>query len=202
MLPETAEDLGAGQRTRRITTVHVGQRTTKRAETVSSAPAATVYARFATATTADLTPSTCLRTRSSSVAVVSRTGSTSASRRRSTCRVSTRESAATGTGRFLITDLSTLGTTVNGQPLPKGYVEADGVNARTAPRRRCRAAPASGLRTPCISISRSQGVTLLLWARFDPSAAARGRRVAGLGCPDGLGERRTHGTLPWRALKR
>src|SRR5690349_6681726 len=29
MLPDTAEDLGAGQRTRRITTVHVGSRTTK-----------------------------------------------------------------------------------------------------------------------------------------------------------------------------
>src|SRR4051812_19968039 len=35
MLPSAGDDLGAGQRTRRITTVHVGHRTTKREETVS-----------------------------------------------------------------------------------------------------------------------------------------------------------------------
>src|SRR3954466_13932438 len=48
MLPGSGDDLGAGQRTRRITTVHVGQRTTKREETVSrtaSAPSS-VHARL------------------------------------------------------------------------------------------------------------------------------------------------------------
>jgi hypothetical protein len=35
LLPTPTEDLGAGQRTRRITTVHVGHRTTKREETVT-----------------------------------------------------------------------------------------------------------------------------------------------------------------------
>ena len=129
MLPNAAEELGAGQRTRRITTVHVGQRTTKRAETVSQAPTPTmVHARLRYSDNAG--PHTYDVCQDS--VVIGRGGiahrvdvrieaSVDVSREHARIR---RDSA---TGRFLITDLSTLGTTINGQPLARGYVEADGV---------------------------------------------------------------------------
>jgi FHA domain len=127
MLPETADDLGAGQRTRRITTVHVGQRTTKRAETVSPAPAAMVYARLRYSDNSG--PHTFDVCQDS--IVIGRGGIAHRVDVRIEASVDvSREHARIRrdlTGRFLITDLSTLGTTVNGQALPKGYVEADGV---------------------------------------------------------------------------
>ena len=43
VLPAGTDDLGAGQRTRRITTVHVGHKTTKREETVSRTMTASVH---------------------------------------------------------------------------------------------------------------------------------------------------------------
>ena len=43
------------------------------------------------------------------------------------CRASTRGyGAIRGRGRFFLIDLSTLGTTLNGQRIPKGYDEDDG----------------------------------------------------------------------------
>lgn len=139
-LPVTEEDLGAGQRTRRITTVHVGQKTTRRQETVSrtdaSAPKA-VYARLryddnAGPHTFDVTRDAITIGRGgiayrSDVKIDS---SVDVSREHARVR---RDPAS---GAFFLIDLSTLGTTVNGQRVPRGYDEVDGTkreNGREVP---------------------------------------------------------------------
>lgn len=129
MLPASGEDLGAGQRTRRITTVHVGQKTTKRAETVSQTGAAlpAIQARLKYEDNAG--PHSFDIVRDS--VVIGRGGiayradvridaSVDVSREHARIR---RDPAS---GRFFIVDLSSLGTTVNGQRLPRGYDDADG----------------------------------------------------------------------------
>ena len=129
MLPGTSDDLGAGQRTRRITTVHVGQRTTTREETVSRTAGASssVHARLRYDDNAG--PHTFDMVRDSIVigrggiayrADVRIDASVDVSREHARIR---RDAA---TGAFFIIDLSTLGTTVNGQRLPRGYDDADG----------------------------------------------------------------------------
>ncbi len=139
MLPASTDDLGGGQRTRRITTVHVGQRTTKREETVSrTAPASTfVYARLQYED--DAGPHTFEIVRDSILigrggiaykADVRINSSVDVSREHARIR---RDSQS---GGFFIIDLSTLGTTVNGQPIPKGFDMADGTkreNGRETP---------------------------------------------------------------------
>src|SRR6476661_4072778 len=129
MLPVTGDDLGAGQRTRRITTVHVGQRTTRREETVSrTGPASTrVYAKLQYEDNAG--PHTFEISRDS--IVIGRGGSAYRAdvRIESSVDVS-REHARIRrdprSGSFFIIDLSMLGTTVNGERVPKGYDVADG----------------------------------------------------------------------------
>ena len=129
MLPSGDEDLGAGQRTRRITTVHVGQRTTKREETVSRAVTASsaVYARLRYD---DNGGSHAFDIAKDSV-VIGRGGiayradvridaSVDVSREHARIRRDPRS------GAFFIVDLSTLGTTVNGQRLPRGYDDGEG----------------------------------------------------------------------------
>ncbi|HTH00614.1 MAG TPA: FHA domain-containing protein [Vicinamibacterales bacterium] len=130
MLPAaTGDDLGAGQRTRRITTVHVGQRTTKREETVSrTAPASNVvHARLQYEDNSG--PHSFEMSRDSIVigrggiaykADVRIDSSVDVSREHVRIRRDSRS------GAFFIIDLSTLGTTVNGQPVPKGFDVADG----------------------------------------------------------------------------
>jgi hypothetical protein len=129
MLPTTGDDLGAGQRTRRITTVHVGQRTTKREETVSrTAPASSsVYARLHYDDNSG--PHTVEISRDS--VVIGRGGIAYRADVRIDSSVDvSREHARIrrdpGSGAFFIIDLSTLGTTVNGQRLPQGYEMTDG----------------------------------------------------------------------------
>jgi len=129
MLPTTGDDLGAGQRTRRITTVHVGQRTTKREETVSqTAPASsTVHARLQYDDNAG--PHTVEISRDS--VVIGRGGIAYRADVRIDSSVDvSREHARIrrdpSSGAFFIIDLSTLGTTVNGERLPKGYEMTDG----------------------------------------------------------------------------
>jgi pSer/pThr/pTyr-binding forkhead associated (FHA) protein len=129
MLPAGTDDLGAGQRTRRITTVHVGQKTTKREETVSrtmTAPSA-VHARLRYEDNAG--PHTFDIGRES--IVIGRGGIAYRADVRIEASVDvSREHARIrrdpSSGAFFIIDLSTLGTTLNGQRLPKGYDEADG----------------------------------------------------------------------------
>jgi hypothetical protein len=129
-LPATEEDLGAGQRTRRITTIHVGQKTTRRQETVSRAETAaprTVYARLRYDDNAG--PHTFEIARDSITigrggiayrADVKIDASVDVSREHARLR---RDPA---TGRFFLIDLSTLGTTVNGHRVLRGYDEVDG----------------------------------------------------------------------------
>jgi hypothetical protein len=129
MLPATGDDLGAGQRTRRITTVHVGQKTTKRAETVSGTGTAspTIQARLTYEDNAgphsfDIVRDSIVIGRGGIAyrADVRIDASVDVSREHARIR---RDPAS---GRFFIVDLSSLGTTVNGQRLPKGYDDADG----------------------------------------------------------------------------
>jgi hypothetical protein len=129
MLPPGADDLGAGQRTRRIITVHAGQRTTKREETVSRTVTAAsgIHARLRYDDNAG--PHTFEISRDSIVigrggiayrADVRIEASVDVSREHARIR---RDPAS---GSFFIIDLSTLGTTLNGERLPKGYDDSDG----------------------------------------------------------------------------
>jgi hypothetical protein len=135
-LPAADDELGAGQRTRRITTVHVGQRTTRREETVTreepvrrvaTSPSRQAYARLryddnSGAHTFDITRDSVTIGRGGIAyrADVRIEASADVSREHARIRRDPR------TGSFFILDLSTLGTTLNGHPLPKGYDEADG----------------------------------------------------------------------------
>jgi hypothetical protein len=126
-------ELGAGSRTRRILTGRVGLVTTRREQiedqTVRPADPApgTVYARLAY--TDDDGPHRVDVVKDS--IVVGRGGVA--------YRVDVRVNAAVdvsrehlrirrdpASGRFFVSDLSTLGTTVDGRPVPKGYEEKDG----------------------------------------------------------------------------
>jgi FHA domain len=129
-LPVSDDDLGAGQRTRRITTVHVGQKTTRRQETVSRTEPSTsssVYARLryddnAGPHTFDVTRDSITIGRGGIAyrADVKIDSSVDVSREHARIR---RDPASR---QFFLIDLSTLGTTVNGQRVPRGYDEVDG----------------------------------------------------------------------------
>lgn len=129
VLPVATEELGSGQRTRRITTVHVGQRTTKREETVS-ATAVGPSAVHALLKYEDNSGPHAFEMARDSI-VIGRGGiayradvridsSVDVSREHARIRRDPR------TGAFFLIDLSTLGTTVNGQRVPRGYEDADG----------------------------------------------------------------------------
>lgn len=130
MLPDGGDELGAGQRTRRITTVHVGQKTTRRQATVSateSSAAKTVHARLRYDDNSgphsfDVARDSITIGRGGIAyrADVKIDASVDVSREHARIR---RDAAS---GRFFLIDLSTLGTTVNGQRVPRGYDEADG----------------------------------------------------------------------------
>jgi len=127
LLPPQPE-LGAGERTRRITTGRVGQPAARQEETVRSAAAsATVYARLAYAD--EEGPHTFDVVKDS--IVIGRGGITYRVdvRIKSAVDVS-REHARIrrdpATGRFFLIDLSTLGTSVDGRRAPKGYDEEGG----------------------------------------------------------------------------
>jgi hypothetical protein len=129
VLPASPDELGAGQRTRRITTVHVGQKTTRRAETIGrthTAPSA-AYARLrfeddAGAHTFDIVRDSVTIGRGGIAypADVRVEASVDVSREHARIRRDAR------TGAFFIVDLSTLGTSVNGVRVPRGYDEVDG----------------------------------------------------------------------------
>jgi len=126
-LPERPE-LGAGQRTRRITTVHVGHRTTRREQMFSQTPAAPMpYARLRYEDNSG--PHSFDITHDS--VTIGRGGLT--------YRVDVRVEAPVDvsrehlrirrdpqSGRFFVSDLSMLGSTLNGQRLPKGFDEVEG----------------------------------------------------------------------------
>ena len=129
MLPAPGDEIGSGQRTRRITTVHVGQRTTKRAESVSATgfSSSQVHARLKYE---DSSGAHAFEIARDSI-VIGRGGIAYRADVRIDSSVDvSREHARIrrdpGTGSFFLIDLSTLGTTLNGQRVPRGYEEADG----------------------------------------------------------------------------
>src|SRR4051812_24195121 len=156
-MPSPNDELGAGQRTRRITTVHIGEKTTKREETVSQTatrPAA-VHAKLQFEDHAG--PHTFEISRDSTVigrggiayrADVRIDSSVDVSREHARIRRDPR------TGAFFIIDLSTLGTTLNGQRIPQGYEVADGIKRE------------NGVETPLPSASRI-GLADTVFLQFD-----------------------------------
>ncbi|PYR88672.1 MAG: hypothetical protein DMF84_27305 [Acidobacteria bacterium] len=133
VLPSPADELGAGQRTRRITTVHVGHHTTKREETVTRTQAAEQpFARLrfddnGGAHTFDIVRDSVTIGRGGIAyrADVRIDASVDVSREHARIRRDPR------LGTFFIVDLSTLGTTVNGVRLPKGYEDGGGTKRET-----------------------------------------------------------------------
>ena len=122
-------DLGVGERTRRITTTHSGQRTATREQTINRTPPAakTVFARIEYDDDAGHHSYEVLKDSVSigrggiaypvDVRIVS---SPDVSREHARLRRDPQ------TGRFYLIDLSTLGTTLNGRHVPRGYDEVDG----------------------------------------------------------------------------
>jgi pSer/pThr/pTyr-binding forkhead associated (FHA) protein len=122
-------DLGVGERTRRITTIHTGHRTTTREQTVNRAPqaAAPVFARVIHDDTSgqhshDVVKDSVTIGRGGiaypvDIRIVS---SVDVSREHARIRRDPQ------TGRFFLIDLSSLGTTLNGRHVPRGYEEREG----------------------------------------------------------------------------
>jgi hypothetical protein len=123
-------DLGVGERTRRITTMHTGPRTTTREHTVNRAPQATASPVFARVIYDDTSGQHALDVVKDSVTIgrggiaypvdIRVVSSVDVSREHARIRRD-RE-----TGRFFLIDLSSLGTTLNGRHVPPGYEEREG----------------------------------------------------------------------------
>jgi len=128
LLPASPE-LGAGERTRRITTVHSGQQTTSRERVVNPTRQRAVRA-FATIAHVDDTGQHSFDIAKDSV-TIGRGGTTYPVDIRIASSVDvSREHARIRrdpeTGLFFLIDLSSLGTTLNGRHIPRGYDEVDG----------------------------------------------------------------------------
>ena len=129
VLPASPDELGAGQRTRRITTVHVGQRTTRRGETVSRTQTAPSGASARLRYEDNAGPHSFDIVRDS--VTIGRGGIAYPADVRIDASIDvSREHARirrdAQSGAFFIVDLSTLGTTVNGRRVPKGYDDVEG----------------------------------------------------------------------------
>ena len=131
-LPAADDELGAGQRTRRITTrIHDGQKTTSRQEVVKTVDRTESTRVFAKLRYEDTAGAHTFEITRDSVTIgrggmgyhpdVKIEASVDVSREHARIRCDPASS------RFFLIDLSTLGTTVNGQRVPAGYDEADGV---------------------------------------------------------------------------
>ena len=123
-------DLGVGERTRRITTMHTGHRTTTREHTVNRAPQAlaspvfgrVIYDDSSGQHTHDVVKDSVTIGRGGvaypvDIRIVS---SVDVSREHARIRRDPQ------TGRFYLIDLSSLGTTLNGRHVPRGYEEREG----------------------------------------------------------------------------
>jgi len=150
LLAPQGPELGAGSRTRRITTVHFGSRVTTReqaatareqaaasreqatssreqAVTCQAAPAVRVLARISHDDDAghhdyDIVKDSITIGRGGASYPVDVKVAASADVSREHARI--RHDAASG--KFLLIDLSSLGTTLNGRHVPRGFEEADG----------------------------------------------------------------------------
>ena len=126
----TRPELGLGERTRRIMTVHSGQHATTREHTVRRWPSAATAAVFGRIEYDDESGHHVHEIRTDSV-TIGRGGvvypvdvriATSADVSREHARI--RRDPATG--HFYLIDLSSLGTTLNGRHVPKGYEDVNG----------------------------------------------------------------------------
>ncbi len=131
-IPGADDELGAGQRTRRITTrIHDGRKTTRRQEVVTAthpADATTVFARLryddaSGSHTFEITRDAITIGRGGIAYQVDVKVDASVDVSREHARIR-RDPAS---GNFFLIDLSTLGTTVDGQRVARGYDERDGV---------------------------------------------------------------------------
>jgi hypothetical protein len=123
-------DLGVGERTRRITTVHAGQHTSTREQTVNRAQTATTGAVLARIEYDDDAGHHAYDVLKDSITIgrggiaypvdIRIASSPDVSREHARLR---RDGKI---GRFFLIDLSSLGTTLNGRHVPKGYDEVDG----------------------------------------------------------------------------
>jgi FHA domain len=131
VLPAGPELAPGAERTRRITTVHAGQRTTTREQTLTRAPVtAAPPAALARIEYDDDEGHHVYEVAKDSITIgrggiaypvdVRIVSSPDVSREHARIR---RDPA---TGRFYLIDLSSLGTTLNGRHVPKGYDEVDG----------------------------------------------------------------------------
>jgi hypothetical protein len=129
VLPARA-DLGVGERTRRITTMHTGHRTTTREQMVNRAPQASASPVFARVIYDDTSGQHSYEVVKDSV-TIGRGGiaypvdiriASSADVSREHARIRRDPE----TGRFYLLDLSSLGTTLNGRHVPRGYEEREG----------------------------------------------------------------------------
>jgi FHA domain-containing protein len=128
LLLPSREEPGAGQRTRRIATMHVGTRTTVRQEsstatrTAASQPFARLtYADESGPHTFDMVTDAITLGRGGAAFRVDVRIASSEDVSREHLRI--RRDPA---GGFYVSDLSMLGSTLNGKRLPKGYDEVDG----------------------------------------------------------------------------
>ena len=123
-------DLGVGERTRKITTMHTGNRTTTREQLVNRAPEAVASPVFARISYDDTSGPHAHEVIKDSVTIgrggiaypvdIHIASSVDVSREHARIRRDPQ------TGRFFLIDLSSLGTTLNGRHVPRGYEERAG----------------------------------------------------------------------------
>jgi hypothetical protein len=126
----TSPELGAGERTRRIATVHSSRRTTTKQRSVTDASSPSSSRIFARIEYDDNAGRHAFDVAKDSI-TVGRGGITYPVDVRIVSSVDvSREHARIRrdpqTGRFFLIDLSSLGTTLNGRHVPRGYDEVDG----------------------------------------------------------------------------
>ena len=129
LLPASPE-LGVGERTRRITTVHVGHHVTTKHQAVSRPaefPSTGVFARISYDDdrgrhSFDVTKDSITIGRGGIAYPVDVRIVSSVDVSREHARIRRNPS----TGQFFLIDLSSLGTTLDGKPVPRGYDEVDG----------------------------------------------------------------------------
>lgn len=123
----SAPELGAGERTRRVTTVHSGDRTSLRDRPPEAQPAIRPFARIVYPDTAgertfEIVKDSVTIGRGGTAYPVDIKIESTMDVSREHARI--RRDPATGT--FYLIDLSSLGTTLNGRHVPRGYDDAEG----------------------------------------------------------------------------
>jgi FHA domain len=128
-LPASPE-LGLGERTRRITTVHTGHHTATREQTINRARTVTTGGPLARIEYDDDAGHHAYDVLKDSITVGRGGIAYPVDIRIATSPDVSREHARLGrdptSGRFFLIDLSSLGTTLNGRQIPRGYDEVDG----------------------------------------------------------------------------